>query len=72
MRVLVLGGTGLISTRDLGFKCTVDWSSGIARGLRDRVPRPVDPGERDTYEAIVDSWLRATSRMRDELVPRDL
>ncbi|GAA5187461.1 hypothetical protein GCM10023322_35870 [Rugosimonospora acidiphila] len=60
------------AARELGFASTVAWADGIARGLPDRVPRPVDPAQRAGYEAIVDSWQRATASMRDDLMARNL
>jgi nucleoside-diphosphate-sugar epimerase len=55
------------AARDLGFRSTVRWAEGIARGLPGRIPRPVDPAERGLYEAIVQAWEGATTRMRDEV-----
>jgi nucleoside-diphosphate-sugar epimerase len=41
------------AARDLGFASTVPWAEGIARGLRDREPRPVTDRERAEYEAVL-------------------
>jgi nucleoside-diphosphate-sugar epimerase len=60
------------AARDLGFASTVPWADGIARSLKDRVPRPVPAAERDGYDAIVAAWSRAAASMRAELRPRDL
>jgi nucleoside-diphosphate-sugar epimerase len=48
------------AARDLGFRSTVPWAEGIARGLHDRTPSP--PGEREhaEYEAILATWSRLT------------
>jgi nucleoside-diphosphate-sugar epimerase len=60
------------AARDLGFASTVPWAEGIARGLRDRRPRPVPAADRDGYDAIVNAWSRATAEMTSALKPYDL
>jgi nucleoside-diphosphate-sugar epimerase len=60
------------AARDLGFASTVPWAEGIARGLRNRVAKPVADGDRAGYEAIVSAWSAATASMRADLLPRNL